>query len=301
VSEMVNPVPSHQSASQWVKCISLQDNIRGVAIQSTQLIQEMATRHQLRGDGARGLGEAVVAALMLSSFCKKGQKINLNIQGNGLYQQGLVDAHPDGTVRGYVIERDIVFQEANFGPWGSGLLSVLRTKEEEGSQPYIGTVPLLTGHLAKDLSYYWVQSEQIPTAVGIAVSMDSKQPGKVVSAGGFLVQALPGASEKVIQTIEQHIFEITSLETMLAKDGDPLHLLSQIFQNNSFSVIEEMPLSFSCSCSWERVERALRLLGEAELRAMQVKPPPAVVHCDFCAKDYKISTELLAKLLQQLE
>ncbi|MEO5968861.1 MAG: Hsp33 family molecular chaperone HslO [Bdellovibrionia bacterium] len=297
---MVNPVPPHQSASQWVKCISLQDNIRGVAIQSTQLIQEMATRHQLRGEGARGLGEAVVAALMLSSFCKKGQKVNLNIQGQGLYQQGLVDAHPDGTVRGYVIEREIVFQDSNFGPWGSGLLSVLRTKEEEGNQPYIGTVPLLTGHLAKDLSYYWVQSEQIPTAVGIAVSMDSEQPDKVVSAGGFLVQALPGASEKVVQTIEQHIFEISSLETMLTKDGDPLHLLSQIFQNNSFSVIEEMPLAFKCSCSWDRVERALRLLGKVELRAMQVQKPPAVVHCDFCAKDYDISLELLTQLIQQL-
>jgi len=294
------PKLSEPSSSQWLKCISLQDNIRGVAIQSTQLIQEMATRHQLRGDGARGLGEAVVGALMLSSFCKKGQKINLNIQGQGLYQQGLVDAHPDGTVRGYVIEREIVFQDTNFGPWGSGLLSVLRTQEEEGSKPYIGTTPLVTGHLAKDLSFYWLQSEQIPTAIGISVTLDPQDSERVLSAGGFLVQALPGATEKVVQTIEQHIFEIAALDKVLAQDGDPLHLLAQIFQNNSFSVIEEMPLSFQCNCSWERVERALRLVGEAEIKAMQVQVPLAVVHCDFCAKDYHLDGEILAKLLRQL-
>jgi molecular chaperone Hsp33 len=293
----VSETPNPPFSNQWVKCISLQDNVRGLAIQATQLIQEMATRHQLRGDGAKGLGEAVVAALMLSSFCKKGQKVNLNIQGQGLYQQGLVDAHPDGTVRGFVIERDIVFQNGNFGPWGSGLLSVLRTQEEEGSQPYIGTVPLLTGHLAKDLSYYWVQSEQVPTAVGIAVSMEDE---RVVSAGGFLVQALPGASNQVVQTIEKHIFEMTSLEQFLVKNGDPLHLLSQIFQSTSFSVIEEMPLAFQCNCSWDRVERALRLVGEAEVKAMKVQSPPAVVHCDFCAKDYILTAEILSKILQQL-
>jgi molecular chaperone Hsp33 len=118
-----------------------------------------------------------------------------------------------------------------------------------------------------------------------------------VTAGGFLVQALPGASDQAVRLLEKQILGIESLEKMLMQNADPLHLLSQIFQNNSFVVLEESPLTFQCNCSWERVERALRLVGETELQAMLVQQPPAVVHCDFCAKDYSLDAERIRKLI----
>ncbi|MFZ9596047.1 MAG: Hsp33 family molecular chaperone HslO [Bdellovibrionia bacterium] len=288
----------------WVKGISLEDNIRGVAIEATDLVRQMARRHQLSEKGAIGLGEAVLGALMMASFCKKGQKINLNIQGKGLFQQGLVDAHPEGHVRGYVIERETAQEEKDQGPWGSGLLSVLRTQDQPGAKPYIGTVPLLTGHLAKDLTYYWVQSEQIPSAVGLAVSFSH---GEIQSAGGFLVQALPGAQESSVRLIEKHIAEIASLQQLVREQKDPLYLLTHIFQSQAFSVLEEKPLVFHCECSWERVERALRLLGQSELEGMLKEcqapeaHPHSVVHCDFCAKDYPLSAPVIQKILSQIQ
>jgi molecular chaperone Hsp33 len=285
-------------ADRWVKCISTPGNIRGVAIQATELVQSIADRHGLKGRGARGLGEAVLGALLISSYCKQGQRINLNIQGSGFFQQALVDAYPDGTVRGYVSERDTLFSpDKNFGPWGMGFLSVLRTKDEDQGRgkPYIGTVPLLTGHLAKDLSFYWVQSEQIPSAVGLAVNLDGD---KVASAGAFLVQALPGASTTEVKLIEQHIQEIQSFAESVAQDPSPIRLLSQIFQSTAFMVVEERPLAFKCNCSWERVQRALILVGPTELQAMLHEDRFAVVRCDFCAKEYRVDEEMLVRLIQ---
>jgi molecular chaperone Hsp33 len=289
--------------SRWIKIISDHGNIRGVAIQATDLIRDMADLHGLRGMGARGLGEAVLGALLIGSYCKAGERVNLNIQGSGFYKQALVDADPEGHVRGYVVERSLTrdqireLEEKNTGPWGTGLLSVLRTKGTEGKQPYIGTVPILTGHLAKDLTFYWVQSEQIASSVGLVVNLDLE--GRVDTAGGFLIQALPGASDAEVRAIEGHIQHLESLAHEVARNESPLHLLSRIFESTSFFVLEEKPVSMRCTCSIERVERALSLVGAAELRAMLNEDRGTHVKCDFCAKEYKISVESLERLIRE--
>ncbi len=288
--------------SKWIKCITTQGNVRGVAIEAKDLVQAAADQHKLGEAGTRALGEALMGTLLIASYCKDQERVNLNIRGSGNIFQALVDAHPDGTARGYVTEREqhpgnpdlpddgIVFEVANkVGPWGEGLLSVLRTKVEEKEKPYIGTVPLLTGYLAKDLTFYWVQSEQIPSAVGLAVEI---KDGRVASAGGFLVQALPGASPAEVRMIEEHIPGID------LSDPNPLRFLSQIFQSTAFVVLEEKPLSLHCNCSWERVKRALTLVGVSELKSMLAEDGEASVLCDFCAKEYRLNGAAIEALIQ---
>ncbi len=291
------------TSDRWIKCISTQGNIRGVAIQATQLIRSMTEIHQLEGMGARGLGEAVLGALFLASYCKPGERMNLNIQGEGYFKQALVDAYPDATVRGYVVERALspeaikAMEEQGIGPWGQGMLSVLRSKGGEGKQPYVGTVPLLTGHLAKDLTFYWLQSEQIPSAVGIAVNLDEK--GQVAAAGGFLIQALPGASSEEVKAIERQIHEIHSLAAEINKSENPVHLLARIFENTAFIIVEEKPIRFQCNCSWERVERALSLIGIDELRTLVREEDKPMVRCDFCSKEYEVDESLVEKIVNK--
>ena len=292
--------PSAHS-DKWIKCIATHGNLRGVAIQATGLVASIAERHGQSGEVVRGLGEAIIAGLLLGSYCKQGDRVNLNIRGTGRYQQALVDAYPDGSVRGYIIERNSTTkthfgEDPKQGPWGSGLMSVLKTKDNEGSKPYIGTVPLVTGHLAKDLTFYWFQSEQVPSAVGLAVNMDGD---RVSAAGGFLVQALPGASANEVQTIEQHIHELQSLADQLAENADPLHIMSRIFQSTAFIVVEDKPIRFSCNCSWERVRRALYLVGVEELQSMLEEDNHAVVKCDFCSKEYKVDGAELEKMIER--
>jgi molecular chaperone Hsp33 len=297
---------SHRQNDRWIKCISTEGNVRGVAIHATHMIREIAASHELRGSHSRALGEAVMGALLIASYCKAGEKINLNIQSRtGEVSQALVDAQPDGIARGYVIPR-LQYKRAKpadekgleAGDWGDGTLSVLRTQHATSEKPYIGTVPLITGHLAKDLTFYWVQSEQIPSAVGLAVNI---KDGEVTSAGGFLIQAMPGASEAELAAIERHIHEIQSLAQRLTEDADPMHLLGQIFQSTAFIVIEEKPIRFGCQCSMERVERALFLIGKEELLAILRTSGEAEVKCDFCAKVYKVDRHGLTKMLKVFE
>lgn len=287
---------SEQKSSVWLKCISTSGGIRGIVIQATEVVSELASIHGLDSESAQGLGEAAIAGLLISSYCKAGERINLNLQGSKRYKQALVDAYPDGTLRGYVVPREgELVSQPDTGPWGSGLMSVLRTKTlEVNKQPYIGTVPLLTGHLAKDLAYYWAQSEQVPTACGMSVAV---KDGRISSAGGFLVQAMPGASPEDVRMIDEQVSRLKELDVKFAGGFSPVHLLGEIFQSVPFVVLEESVLKLDCNCSAERVLRALALVGVDEIRAMMVEDHGASVRCDFCAKEYRLTESELGALL----
>jgi len=283
--------------SRWVKCLSSQGNIRGVAIEARDLIASMAQMHQIRGTPAACLGEAVIGALLIASNSKGSERVNLNIQATGPVRQALVDAHPDGSARGYVITSETA-PESTLGTWGEGLMSVLRTKAETHNQPYIGTVPLLTGHLAKDLTFYWVQSEQIPSAVGISVTLTPE--GAIETASGFLVQAMPGATHNEIRLIENQISQLHSVAGEFGEGAEPTQLLARIFSDSSFMLLEEKQLSFACSCSRERVSRALALVGVTELESMLKEDGRASVRCDFCNENYVFEKDQLLELISEV-
>jgi molecular chaperone Hsp33 len=309
-----------KTEDRWIKCLSTSGTVRGVALNATHLVQDMVDRQELSEVGAIGLGQATVGALLLASQCNTGQRVNLNVRGSGAYQQALVDAYPEGHVRGYVTERtqessqgtmtlqfDGQLLKPEVGPWGTGLLSVLKTRDDQTSSgqraPYIGTVPLVTGHLAKDLSFYCVQSEQIPSAVGISVvikkNAKAKNKVQVVSAIGFLVQAMPGAGTEEIQELEKHIHELESFSKVAnEKLLTPTYLLSQIFQSLPFMIMDDRPILFSCNCSVERVHRAMSLIGVDELTSMLKEDRAASVRCDFCATEYQLGPEVLEEMIQ---
>jgi molecular chaperone Hsp33 len=280
---------------KWVKCISNSGTIRAIAVTATELTKTLTERHELSPAGSKAIAESVIAGLLLSSYCKSGEKINLNIQGSGWCHQAIIDANADAEVRGYVLERpqSEIQLGRNIGPWGIGLLSVLRTKFEE-AKPYIGTVPLLTGHLAKDLTFYWLQSEQVNSAVGIEVFMEGD---RVVLAEGFLIQAMPGATESDIQFIEDHLKKLHQFDPQSTQRGSPTHLLSYLLENHSFSVLEEKHLTFKCHCSLDRVKRSLVLVGNEELESMARENRDFEIDCDFCSEHYVFTPEMLRSLI----
>lgn len=288
----------------WQKCISSSGTLRGVAIKCSGIARELSKLHGLTGENARAFSEALVSGFILSSYAKAGERMNLNIKGDGWVKQALVDGYSDGTIRGYLVPNEIqpstgvTFDFTNEGPWGKGLLSVLRKRDDQkGAEPYIGTVPLLTGHLAKDLTFYWAQSEQVPSAVGIAVNLDDE--GNIASAGGFVVQAMPGATDAEIVEIENQVHSMSDLSKEISSDRDPIHILSQIFQNMGFLLLEKKELKTVCHCSWERVRRALVLIGPNELESMLEETGEAVVKCDFCETEYKADRAELMKLIAE--
>lgn len=291
------PIEFLSAHDKWVKCISSSGTIRAVAINATEITNYLVKRHNTALAGTKSLSEGVIASLLLSSYCKDEEKINLNIQASGWCHQAIFDANANAEVRGYVLERpyDDINLAKNIGPWGIGLLSVLRTKTED-SKPYIGTVPLLTGHLAKDLTFYYLQSEQIHSAVGVEVQLDFEN-NKVTFAQGFLIQALPGATDDDLSFIEDHVKKLNFLEPDSAQKRSPTHLLSFLLENQAFSVLEEKHLSVKCPCSLQRVKRSIALVGPVELESMILEGKNTEVVCDFCSEQYIFTPEMLKSLI----
>ncbi|MCC7442339.1 MAG: Hsp33 family molecular chaperone HslO [Bdellovibrionales bacterium] len=288
---------------RMVKCVTPDGNIRAVGLVATDLVRELCRRHGLSPRGKQAFGEALMGALLLASNCKRGERMNLKVDGTGYFRQVLVDAYPEGHVRGMMSERpetEAVFESedgAPMGPWGAGVLSVLRTKATDAEHPYIGSVPLVTGYLAKDLTFYWLQSEQIPSAVGLAVNL---KDGEVTSAGAFLIQVLPNASDEEVTLIQRQLQHYPEFASDLAERSDPVFVLSRIFQGRQITKLEEKPVEFHCSCSAERVRRSLMLLGPTELQAIYDDTKGTKLQCDFCMTEYVVTGERLLDMIHEL-
>lgn len=293
----------------WIKCVSKEGGIRAVAIHAKGLVGEAVRRHKLTDAGIRALGEALIGGLFFASYSKGKDRINLKVNGSKSLAYAFVDSYPDGTVRGYVVEKPVPAGavtvpsgvSSHHGPWGEGLISILWTKalsEREKGTPFVGSVPLVTGHFAKDLTYYWVQSEQVPTAIGIDVKV---KRGKVLSATGFMIQTLGGASDEEISRMEFALSRLKEFQTEFESDPDPMRILELLFGPKAFKVAQRKPVRFKCQCSKARVTRALHLLPAEDLTDMIQREKKAVVNCDFCGEVYKLSRPELVKILKAVE
>jgi molecular chaperone Hsp33 len=282
-------------SDRWVKCIAKGGGLLATAISAPNLVADAGNRHKLTPIEIKALGETLLASLLLSSMCKPGEKVSLSLKGDKLFKQAIADANPQGEARGFIIAKEFEGDiDIEMGPWQHGYLSVIRQKEHE-KEPYVGTVPLLTGYLAKDLTYYLLQSEQIPAAVGLAVKVSEK--GFIESAGAFLVQALPGASEDEIKLVEEKVNAMGDLAKQVALDANPTLVLGRLFGDLGFTLIDERPLKFSCQCTADKVKNALRLLGAKEIQQMINEDQGAKINCDFCSEEYAFNAEDLRRLM----
>lgn len=281
--------------SRWNKFISKSGTLRVVTIEGVAIIEDIAQRHSLPSEMTQGLGEAVLTGLLLASSRKAGERINLSIQGSGLWKQAVVDAYPEGFARGFVSPGKPDWHNASRGPWENGLITVLSTKSSEGNRPYSGTVALETGYLDQDIAFYWNQSEQIPTT--ISMNMSSTKDG-VVSARAIMVQAITGATAGDLRKIEH---SLDALKKLIKEDVATIPAkLPETFEGEPFSLIEETPLQFKCNCSAERVEEALLLTGSDDLKYMLVDREHIEVKCDFCSNKFQLTRSKVEDMLRRM-
>ena len=180
-------------SSHWRKLITRGGLIRVVGLDATELVAELVTIQGLSPEYRTGLGDAVVGALLIASSHKSNESINLNAKGSGPYRQAIVDASPEGRARGFMLTN----AQATDAGWGTGVLSVLYTKNFEGKHPYTGMVPISDGTLATALNEYYRDSEQLISRVALHVVHE----GDKVIARGVLIQAVGGASEDELARI----------------------------------------------------------------------------------------------------
>jgi molecular chaperone Hsp33 len=285
-----------------VRAINEKATVIGLACVTTGLVNEASRLHGASRTVSAALGRALTGALMMGALMKRGQRVALKFEGNGPLKRIIVEADHEGTARGFVsvpeVEVPLLDEKLNVaGALGrEGLLTVI--KDVGMKEPYRGIVKLFTGEIAEDIAHYLVESEQIPSAVGLGVFVTND--GKVAAAGGFLVQSLPPSEVRMVDRLVENIRKIPSITDLLRQGRTPEDILAMIFEGISHHVLGRKNLSFRCTCSRERIQRVLISLGRDELQKLMIEQEAAEVTCEFCRARYHFTREELGNLLREM-
>ena len=268
------------------------DSVRAFAISSTYLVAEARERHRTLPVVTAALGRLLSAGAIMGSMMKGDKDIvTISLKGDGPAGYITVTADSHGHVKGFPGNPNVDIPRKYAGKLdvgaavGRGLLTVsydLGLKE-----PYSGQVEIQTGEVAEDLAYYFTVSEQLPSAVGLGVMVDTDS--SVKHAGGFIVQLLPDAPEDVIELLEKKLANLEPVTTMMEQGMTPEDMLSYIFEGVDVEFTERHDVEFYCDCSKEKVKRALAAISDKDLQDIVNDDEDIEVKCYFCNTAYKFS------------
>ena len=284
--------------------MSMDGFVKVVAIRSTELVRRGAQIHETTPNATAAFGRALTAASMMGNMQKvENGSMTLQIRGGGPIGTITVVSDPEGNVRGCVAEPKVPLVEKFPGKLDvgatvgtDGALTVIRDLQMK--EPYIGQVPLVSGEIGDDVTAYFAQSEQTPTACALGVLIDTDQSVKV--AGGYLLQLLPGAPEETIHALEKGIQRAGAVTAMLEAGLTPEEILGQVCGDIGVVFMETTEVSYKCYCSRERVTAALISLGREELTEIAQEGKSFPVECQFCDTVYQFTPENIRELLEKI-
>lgn len=275
--------------------IATAEGVRIYAITTKNLVQEAADRHHTSHLATAALGRAMSGALMLAATMKDGERILLKLKGDG--PMGEVVAEAQGTsVRGYVGEPDVFMPLKNGkldigGALGQGTITL--TRYLQNGESFTGHAELADGEIATDITNYLYMSEQTPSSVALGVLVD--KDGKVLAAGGYFIQAMPGCDEEVLEKLGNNV-AVTPYVTQLLELGyTPEKIIEVLARGLDFDIKESMPVKFSCGCSKDKILNMLAALSQDDIDYL-TEQPNTEVHCQYCNKVYHFSSEELKQL-----
>lgn len=275
--------------------IATAEGVRIYAITTKNLVQEAADRHHTSHLATAALGRAMSGALMLAATMKDGERILLKLKGDG--PMGEVVAEAQGTsVRGYVGEPDVFMPLKNGkldigGALGQGTITL--TRYLQNGESFTGHAELADGEIATDITNYLYMSEQTPSSVALGVLVD--KDGKVLAAGGYFIQAMPGCDEEVLEKLGNNV-AVTPYVTQLLELGyTPEKIIEVLARGLEFDIKESMPVKFSCGCSKDKILNMLAALRQDDIDYL-TEQPDTEVHCQYCNKVYHFSCEELKQL-----
>ena len=291
-------------ADRIVRAISADGLVQAAAICSRDLTERARQIHKTLPVATAALGRALAAASMMGNALKSdGASLTLQFKGGGPLGTVLAVSDIEGCVRGYVTNphTDLPLRpDGKLDVGGAvghdGTLTVI--KDLHMKEPYVGTIDLLGGEIAEDVASYFVESEQIPTACALGVLVDRDQ--SVKSAGGYLIQLMPGAGEDTIAKVEGGVMAAGPVSAILEQNDDPEALLRTVMSDFDLKILETCPVSYKCYCSRQRVERALISLGKPELEQMLAEQGGCQLTCQFCDAVYDFSADDLRALIAGL-
>lgn len=287
-----------------VRMIAKDAPIKAMAIQGKALVQRAREIHQTLPVATAALGRTLLATSMMGQQIKeKDGSVTVRVSGGGPLGNILAVADSDGNVRGYVQNGQV-----NLPLKGPAKLDVGQAVGTDGSltvikdlrmkEPYVGTIPLVSGEIAEDITSYFAESEQIPTACALGVLVDTDL--SVAAAGGYLIQLLPGASDSDIDKIEAGIAKVGQVTSHLHQGVGPEELLRMVLGDFALELLETVPVEYRCYCSRERMRSALVSMGKEELRALIAEQGRAEMTCQFCDAVHVFEKEELEALAASL-
>ncbi|MCX7841698.1 MAG: Hsp33 family molecular chaperone HslO [Clostridia bacterium] len=285
-----------------VRAIAAEGTVRAFAAVTTEMLREAKRIHGLSPVASAALGRTMTAAAMMSIQLKGVEdSLTIQVKGDGPLGGIIVVSDTFANVRGYVHNPNVHIP-LNI----SGKLDVAGAVGREGylnvirdfglKEPYIGHVRLVSGEIGEDLAYYYGTSEQIPSVVSLGVLVD-KDEG-ISNSGGFIIQLMPGAGDDIIDFLEDKIKTIPPVTAILQEGKSPEDILEMVLGEKGLKLVDSMVCRYSCSCSKERMERALISLGRDEIKEIIDEQHGAELHCHFCNTKHQFSEEELKDLLK---
>lgn len=287
-----------------VRGMSMDGFVKCVAIRSTQIVRRGAEIQGTTPNATAAFGRALTAASMMGNMQKvEDGSMTLQIRGGGPIGTITCVSDAVGNVRGYVTEPKVPLVEKYPGKLDvgaavgtDGTLTVIRDLRMK--EPYIGSTELVSGEIGDDVTAYFAQSEQTPTACALGVLVDRDQSVKV--AGGYLLQLLPGAPEQTISALEAGIQRAGAVTPMLEQGMSPEDILGAVCGDLGVVFLETTQVSYKCYCSRERVTSALISLGRKELTEIKAEGKTFPVECQFCDTVYSFTPADIQELLEKI-
>ena len=287
-----------------VRGMTMDGFVKVVAIRSTQMVSTGAKIQKTTPNATAAFGRALTAASMMGNMQKvENGSMTLQIKGGGPIGGIVCVSDPEGNVRGYVLEPNVPLVEKFPGKLDvgatvgvNGTLTVIRDLQMK--EPYVGSVELVTGEIGDDVTAYFAQSEQTPTACALGVLVDTDCSVKV--AGGYLIQLLPGAPDEVIDKLEAGIKRAGAVTTMLDNGMTPEDILGQVCGDLGVVFMETTEVGYKCYCDRERVTAALISLGREELTQIRDEGKTFPVECQFCDEIYSFTPDDIDELLKNV-
>ncbi|MEQ3346247.1 Hsp33 family molecular chaperone HslO [Peptoniphilus senegalensis] len=286
-----------------LRAIDESETIKISAAITSDVVEEAARIHKLSKTTSAALGRVLTAAAIIGSWQKNEKdSITLSIKGNGAAGSIVATCKNDGFVKGYVTNpmADLPIRESDgkidvAGIVGEGNLTL--TIDTGMKKPYTGTVNLTTGEIAEDLAVYFLQSDQVPSAVGLGVLVDVDY--SIKAAGGFIIQLMPDASEEQISKLEENLKGLPSVTSILDEYHDAEKLIEILMKDIDFKILEKRDIAYKCNCSREKVEDAIVSVGPKEIEEILIEEKKAEVSCYFCDKVYNFEEEDLERMLKK--
>ncbi|WP_027964466.1 Hsp33 family molecular chaperone HslO [Halalkalibacillus halophilus] len=284
-----------------IKATAFNGQVRAYAIQSTDLVNEACRRQDTWPTASAALGRSLTVSAMMGAMLKGEDQITVKIEGNGPMGAIITDSNANGDVRGYVKNPHVDFEsndqnklDVKRAVGTEGTLSVVKDLGLKNN--FTGQVPIVSGEVSEDFTYYFVSSEQVPSAVGAGVLVDTDY--SIAAAGGFILQMLPGAEEETITHVEEKLGKVPAISTLIQQGKTPEDILGIFFEGEEWHVLEQQDVRYQCKCSKDRVAQAISSLGNEEIDSMIEEDGGAEATCHFCNEVYDLSAKELELLKQ---